>query len=126
VPTFTSADIAELEKLADDVKASRPHVSRLLRRVLKVAVRPSSAETLLTTTAVAEMLGVSDQTVRNWADAGWLPSRRLHRLGRRLIPESALRSVKAFDAVRLNPKKPMSEDDAVELVRRHRRERART
>ncbi len=123
--TLTSADIAELETLAQEVKVSRPHASRLIRRVLKTAVRPSD-ETLVTTSEAARVLGVSDQTVRNWADAGWLPSKRLHPLGRRLIPESALRSVQAFDAAKLTSKKPVSEDDAVELVRKHRRERART
>lgn len=123
--TLTSADIAELETLADEVKASRPHASRLIRRVLKIAVRPS-AEGMLTTTEAARILGVSDQTVRNWADAGWLPSRRLHKFGRRMIPETALRSVQAFDAVKLTPNKPLSEADAVELVRKHRRERARS
>ena len=122
--TLTSADIAELETLAYEIKASRPHASRLLRRVLKVAVRPS-VEGVLTTTEAARVLGVSDQTVRNWTDAGWLPSRRLHKLGRRLIPESALRSVQVFDAVKLTPKKRLSEADAVELVRKHRRERTR-
>lgn len=122
--TLTSADVAELETLADEVKASRPHTSRLLRRVLKAAVRPSG-EGVLTTTEAARVLGVSDQTVRNWADAGWLPSRRLHKFGRRMIPESTLRSVQVFDAVKLRPKKPLSEADSVELVRKHRRERTR-
>jgi len=125
VTTLTSADIAELETLAQEVKASRPHAARLLRRLLRSAARPAQ-ETLLTTTEAARILGVSDQTVRNWADSGWLPSRRLHRLGRRMIPESALRSVEAFDQVRLTPKKALAEEDAVELVRRHRRERARS
>ena len=120
--TLTSADIAELERLAKEVEPSRPHAARLLRRVLKAAVRPAE-ERMLTTSEAARELGVSDQTVRNWADAGWLASRRLHRLGRRMIPESSLRSVRAFDAVRLTPKSRLSEEEAVELVRQHRRER---
>jgi hypothetical protein len=120
--TFTSADIAELENLAKDVENSRPRAARLLRRVLRTVVRPAK-EPMLTTGAAANELGVSEQTVRNWADAGWLPSRRLHRLGRRMIPESALRAVQAFDAVQLKTKRPLSEEDAVELVRRHRRSR---
>jgi excisionase family DNA binding protein len=123
--TLTSSDIAELETLAEEVKASRPHASRLLRRVLKVAVRPSE-ETLMTTTQAAEILGVSDQTVRNWADAGWLPARRLHKLGRRMIPEASLRAARAFDAVKLVPKNSLSEGDAVAVVRTHRGERSRT
>jgi len=122
VTTLTSADIAELERLAKEVEPSRPHAARLLRRVLKAAVRPAE-ERMLTTSEAARELGVSDQTVRNWADAGWLASRRLHRLGRRMIPESSLRSVRAFDAVRLTPKSRLSEEEAVELVRQHRRER---
>lgn len=121
--TLTSADIAELETLAKEVEPSRPHAARLLRRVLKAAVRPAE-ERMLTTSEAARELGVSDQTVRNWADAGWLASRRLHRLGRRMIPESSLRSVRAFDAVRLTPKSRLSEEEAVELVRQHRRERS--
>jgi excisionase family DNA binding protein len=123
VTVMTRADLAELEILADEIKTSRPHVSRLLRRLLKSVVRPAD-ETLVTTTEAANILGVSDQTVRNWADAGWLPSRRAHRLGRRMIPESALRSAKAFDAVKLKPKKAVSGDEAVELVRKRRRESA--
>lgn len=120
--TLTSSDIAELEHLAKEVEVSRPHAARVLRRVLKMAVHPAE-EQMLTTGAAAIELGVSEQTVRNWVDAGWLPGRRLHRLGRRMISESALRGVKAFDAVKLRPKKQVSEDDAVELVRQHRRAR---
>lgn len=120
--TLTSSDIAELEHLAQEVETSRPHAARLLRRVLKTAVRPAE-EHLVTTGAAAIELGVSEQTIRNWVDAGWLPARRLHRLGRRMIPESALRGVKAFDAVKIRSKKQLSEEDAVELVRQNRRAR---
>lgn len=120
--TLTSSDIAELEHLANEVETARPHAARVLRRLLKTSVRPAK-EQMLTTGAAAIELGVSGQTIRNWVDAGWLPARRLHRLGRRMIPESALRGVKAFDAVALRSKKQLSEDDAVELVRQHRRAR---
>ena len=120
--TLTHADIAELETLAREVEPSRPHAARLLRRILKTAVRPA-AEQLVTTGEAARILGVSDQTVRNWADAGWLPSRRLHPLGRRMIPDSALQGARAFDQVALPSRKPVSEEQVVELVRRRRRNR---
>lgn len=121
--TLTSADVAELETLAKEVEPSRPHAARLLRRVLRAAVVPAS-EQLLTTSQAAEVLGVSDQTIRNWVDAGWLPARRAHPLARRMIPASALDGVRAFTAVKLAPKRQLSEEDAVELVRQHRRKRA--
>ena len=120
---MTSADIAELETLANDVRATRPHAARLLRRLLESVARPAE-ERLLTTTEAAKIMDVSDQTIRNWADAGWLPSHRAHRFARRMIPESALRAAQAFDATKLTPKRTMSDEDVAELVRKRRRERA--
>ena len=121
--TFSRADVAELETLVGEVQRTRPHTARLLRRLLKKAVRVAD-EDLITTGDAALELGVSDQTVRNWVDSGRLPARRLHRLGRRMIPRSALAGVRAFNAVTLTPATPMTEEKAVESVRQHRRTRA--
>lgn len=120
VVTFSSSDLAELETLVGEVQRTRPHTARLLRRLLKKAVRLAH-EDLLTTSEAALELGVSDQTVRNWADRGRLPFHRLHRFGRRMIPRSAIADVRAFNAVTLTPATPMTEEKAVESVRRHRR-----
>ena len=119
---ISTKDREELMALAEEVRSERPRAASALTRLL-AAVATDSAE-LLTTTQVAGLVGVTDQTVRNWVDRGWLPSRRrLHGLGRRMIPKKAVEGLRAFDQVRLDTR--LSEDEAVELVRTHRRERAR-
>ena len=119
---LSTTDRKELEALAHEVRSERPRAASALKRVLVVLAVESGAE-MLTTTQAAELLSVSDQTIRNWTIRGWLPSRRLHPLGRRMIPRQAVEGLRAFDQVRLDSR--LSEDDAVELVRTHRRERAR-
>ena len=124
ISVISTRDREELETLARDMRRKRPRAASALKRVLTALAAGSDAE-LLTTTQVAAFMSVSDQTIRNWVDRGWLPSRRrLHGLGRRMIPRKAIEGLRAFDQVRLDSR--LSEDDAVELVRAHRRERARS
>lgn len=48
------------------------------------------AKTFLSTTEVAELLGVSSQTVRNWIRAGVLKGYRLNPSGRMLVKQEDL------------------------------------
>jgi len=61
-----------------------------LTKYTKSAKMTMMAKIFLTTTEVAEMLGVSSQTVRNWIDRGILKAYRLNPSGMLLIRQEDL------------------------------------
>ncbi len=129
---FTSAEVAQLESVAEELERKRPAAARLLRRLLRAVRQPrrpdKGDDDMLTTTEAARLLGVSDQTVRNWADLQWISAYRLHPLARRQIPAAALRRVLEFrrKAEALIPEaRRLSDEEAIALVAK-RRARKRT
>ena len=123
---FNATDVARLEAVATDYERRRQSATaRLIRRVIR-RVQPSNdpqrEDETLTTTEAAQLLGVSDQTVRNWTDLKWLPAYRAHPLARRKIPAAAVRQVREFrDQLPWIPnEKRMSDEDAVALVAKQR------
>lgn len=127
---FTAAEIAKLETVAADFdRRRRPSVARLIRRVIR-RVRPPNDprgdSESLTTTQVAEILRVSDQTVRNWADLKWLPAYRAHPLARRQIPASAVLRLEEFrrQAAVIPAEKRLTDEEAVALVAKRRARKA--
>jgi excisionase family DNA binding protein len=94
---ISPADLRELEAAEQDLRRIRPSAAKVIAKLIRAARRRS---TYLSTTEAAEFLGVSDQTVRNWADAGILPSRRAHPLARRQIPAKALDGIARLRAAR--------------------------
>lgn len=129
---FTAAELSRLESVAKELERKQPAAARLLRRLLRLVRRPRRPERrndeMLTTTEAARLLGVSDQTVRNWADLKWLPAYRAHPLARRQIPAAALRRVVEFrrKAETVIPEaRRLGDDEAIALVAK-RRTRKRT
>jgi excisionase family DNA binding protein len=123
---FSSTDMARLAAVATDYERRRESATaRLIRRVIR-RVQPSSdperQDDTLSTTEAAQLLGVSDQTIRNWTDLKWLPAHRAHPLARRKIPAAAVRQVREFRAQLpgIPNAKRMSDEDAVALVARRR------
>lgn len=62
-------------------------------KLLPVTLRAQSSE-LLTIKAAAELLGVSEQTLRRWDEAGKLRARRHPMNGYRLYPREEVLAVK--------------------------------
>jgi hypothetical protein len=82
---FTTAELAEIRSAFRQRIATEPARKPPVRRKPRRAPRPLPAlvreadyadADILTTTRVAELFGVSGQTVGLWADAGLLPSFR--------------------------------------------------
>lgn len=99
---LTEADRIEVGRAIEEIRERRPEAAELLREALDL-VTAKQRETL-TTSQVARIVGVTPQTIRNWVDWGWIPSRRRHSRGRREIPPEALDGLLAFRAA--NPIKP--------------------
>jgi excisionase family DNA binding protein len=64
-----------------------------LYKLLRVTARAQRSE-LLTIKAAAELLGVSEQTLRRWDEAGKLRARRHPMNGYRLYPREEVLAVK--------------------------------
>jgi excisionase family DNA binding protein len=93
---MSPAEQRELTEAADRIEGQLPSAASWLRRILGAFV--SVQDELMSTHEVADELGVTAQTVRNWVDRGWLPSRRIGT--RRQVPRSALTGVLEFRASR--------------------------
>jgi excisionase family DNA binding protein len=65
----------------------------MLYKLLCVATRAGNSD-LLTIKAAAELLGVSEQTLRRWDEAGKLRARRHPMNGYRLYPRDEVLAVK--------------------------------
>jgi excisionase family DNA binding protein len=94
---ISPTDLHELEAAEQDLRRIRPSAAKVIAKLIRAARRRSA---YLSTTEAAEFLGVSDQTIRNWADAEILPSRRAHPLARRQIPAKALDGIAKLRAAR--------------------------
>jgi excisionase family DNA binding protein len=94
---ISPTDLHELEAAERELRRTRPSAAKVIAKLIRAAQRRS---TFLSTTEAAQFLGVSDQTIRNWADAGILPSRRAHPLARRQIPAKALDGIARLRAAR--------------------------
>lgn len=121
---LSATETKELERFATKIERTEPRVASVIRKAIAVRVAPTAGQ-YATVGQAAKVLQVSDQTVRNWLDSGWLTGIRRGPLRRRLILRSSLDAVQRFDAVQLSSKTTMTEDDAAGLVQQHRRERAK-
>jgi excisionase family DNA binding protein len=120
---LTGPEAAMIQQHADRIERSDARVAALLRRIVRELGRPP--EGYLTTGEVADMLDVTTQTVRNWADRGWLPSARMRPTGRRRIPRAAIDEVVAFRERLLREGVPALTDEQVDSeIRAHRQERS--
>ena len=98
--TLNAAEQGLLRAAAAELRASRPEIARLLERLgsgdpREVAPHPATASI----TEIAAVFGVTTQTIRNWADRGWLPSSRTPG-GTRRFPRSILEQSAGLNAPR--------------------------
>ena len=123
VLVLTEADWIEVGRAIEEIRARRPEAAELLREALDLAT--AAQPKTLTTSEVASIVGVTPQTVRNWVDRGWIPSRRRHRRGRREIPREALDGLLAFRAANpIEPATGLTDAQIDTAIREHRAAKA--
>jgi excisionase family DNA binding protein len=93
VLTMSTTEAEELARAATEIEATLPSAANWLRRQIG-AFGSSSQDEYMSTTEVADVLGVTPQTIRNWVDRGWIECRRIGL--RRQVPRSALSGVYDF------------------------------
>ncbi len=121
---MSPTEAEELNQAADEIEARFPTAAALLRR--QGAVSRTEPDDFLSPQEVAELLGVTAQTVRNWVDRGWLESRRIG-VNRRQIPRTALAAVVEFRTSRRVANLRgvrVDETEVTEIVREHRARRS--
>jgi len=98
------------------LRKTDPRAAVVVSRLVRSASRPvaTPTRTYLTVSEVATAFGVTDQTVRNWVDRGWLPAERPLGRGARRIPRSVLASAKALSRAR--PPVPERTPQEVEAI----------
>jgi excisionase family DNA binding protein len=98
------------------LRRTDPRAAGVVSRLIRSASRPTPTptRTYLTVSEVATAFEVTDQTVRNWVDRGWLPAERLMGRGARRIPRSVLASARALSRPR--PPVPERTPEEVEAI----------
>ncbi len=83
------------------IRREDPAAEKIIRRLVEAAAPgPTTSDSpYAPINEVARSFSVTTQTVRNWADRGWLPSVRTPG-GTRRIPRSALASAEALSGPR--------------------------
>ena len=97
------------------IRRTSPEAAKLISRLVS-AYRNGKvveASTYAPIAEVAAAFGVSDQTIRNWVDRGWLPSQRTI-TGRRKIPRTVLASAQALRRTR--PATPDLSAEQIEAI----------
>ncbi len=101
--TLNAAEQGLLRAAAAELRSSRPEIARLLERLGSGASGASGEAAPPPATAsiteIAAAFGVTTQTIRNWADRGWLPSSRTPG-GTRRFPRSILEQSAGLNAPR--------------------------
>lgn len=94
---FTDEDEQTIAEALPALRRTSPEAAKLIRRLVTAfrAGRVADASTYAPIGEVAATFGVTNQTIRNWVDRGWLPSQRTM-TGRRKIPRTVLASAQAL------------------------------
>lgn len=110
---LTEQDKKTVRAALPAVRRTSPEAAAIIGRLLRATAEPPGpgADPFASVREVAEAFSVTEQTVRNWVDRGWLPgSRRLGR-GPRRIPRSVLASAEAL----ARPRPPASDLSPAEI-----------
>ena len=122
---LTTEEQEEIQSVLPMVRKTSPEAAKAIRRVLN-AVRAGdlgATSTYASVSEVAKTFGVTDQTIRNWADWGWIPSVRRFKTGPRKIPRSVLASAEALSRPRPPLRRQFSDEEIEAIVSAPRRPR---
>jgi excisionase family DNA binding protein len=105
-----------VEEAMPRIRSEAPAAARIITRLMKAisAARSDETRAYVSPAEAARILDVTPQTVRNWADRGWLPCERTFGKARR-IPRTALASALALSRPR-PPVPDLSPDELAEIV----------
>ena len=80
------------------VRRESPEAARIISRLLRSTLAPEApaVDPYASVREVARAFSVTEQTVRNWVDRGWMPGTRRFGRGPRRIPRSVLASAQAL------------------------------
>lgn len=117
--TLSRADREQIEAALPTWSDSSPEAAEVLRRLL--AALEASESDYCSTGEAAQVFGVTQQTIRNWVDRGWLPGSRVER-GHRLIPSAAVEKAAGFLAPPAQ-RAELSDEELEALVQAPRRKR---
>ncbi|MDP2350933.1 MAG: MerR family DNA-binding transcriptional regulator [Chloroflexota bacterium] len=94
---LTDEEQQTIKAVLPAIRRTSPDAARILNRLMRAIASGKVADASLyaSVTEVAAAFDVTPQTIRNWADRGWLPSERTMG-GARRIPRSALASAQAL------------------------------
>jgi excisionase family DNA binding protein len=125
--TFTAPALTpEEEQLIKDVlpavRKTSPKAATLITRLVRAAAtgQPESATRFVSVREVAQAFEVTEQTIRNWVDRGWLPAERRWGRGPRRIPRSVLASATALSRPRPE-RRQLTAEQVDQLVNRPRK-----
>jgi excisionase family DNA binding protein len=94
------------------IRSEAPAAARVITRLMKaISAGSDETKTYVSPAEAARILDVTPQTVRNWADRGWLPCDRTFGKARR-IPRTALASALTLS----RPRPPVPDLDPEELA----------
>ena len=102
-PTLTPEEEQLIKDVLPAVRKTSPKAATLITRLLRAAAagQPESIATrFVSVREVAQAFEVTEQTIRNWVDRGWLPAERRWGRGPRRIPRSVLASATALSRPR--------------------------
>jgi transposase-like protein len=113
---LTEEDRKTVRAALPAVRRTSPEAATIIARLLRAAaaIEEPAVRPYASVREVALAFSVTDQTVRNWADRGWLPADRSFGRGPRRIPRSVLASAEALSRPR--PAIPESTPDQVEAI----------
>lgn len=123
---ISTRDHVEVDSALQDIRQEHPRAAAILEELF-APHRAAARGEQLTTGQAALILGVTPQSVRNWVDAGWLPSQRRSPFGRRMIDPSALVELGRFRTNRdllAASGGVITEEQAAETLRAHRAKRS--
>ena len=95
---LTEQDKKAVQAVLPAVRRTSPKAATVISRLLRAAavIEDPAVRPYASVGEVARAFSVTDQTVRNWVDRGWLPADRRFGRGPRRIPRSVLASANAL------------------------------
>jgi len=120
---LTDEEQQTLKAVLPTIRRTSPDAARILNRLMRAIASGKVADASLyaSVSEVADAFDVTPQTIRNWADRGWLPSERALG-GARRIPRTVLASAQAL--ARPRPTTPdLSPEQIAAIINAPRRAR---